>query len=50
MTHFMSCVSAEEERKVRANDREYNEKFQYAVSESPVFCCTCQKYELCQRG
>lgn len=32
---FASCVSAEEERRVRANDREYNEKFQYAVSESP---------------
>lgn len=43
MTHFMSCVSVEEERRVRANDREYNEKFQYAVSESPVFCCTSSK-------
>lgn len=32
MTHF---VSAEEERRVRANDREYNEKFQYAVRQFP---------------
>lgn len=37
MTHFVSHVSAEEERRVRANDREYNEKFQYAVRECPVF-------------
>lgn len=28
---FYFSVSPEEERKVRANDREYNEKFQYAV-------------------
>lgn len=27
------CCVAEEERRVRANAREYNEKFQYAVSE-----------------
>lgn len=31
MTHFAHCVCEEEERRVRANDREYNEKFQYAV-------------------
>lgn len=31
---YISCFVffAEEERRVRANDREYNEKFQYAVS------------------
>lgn len=29
------CVCTEEERRVRANDREYNEKFQYAVRDSP---------------
>lgn len=29
------CV-AEEERRVRANAREYNEKFQYAVSEGEL--------------
>lgn len=33
MTHFVSCIFAEEERRVRANDREYNEKFHYAVRE-----------------
>uniref|UniRef100_A0A8C4FA18 Phospholipid-transporting ATPase n=1 Tax=Dicentrarchus labrax TaxID=13489 RepID=A0A8C4FA18_DICLA len=27
MTYFMSCVTSEEERRVRANDRDYNEKF-----------------------
>lgn len=32
-------VSAEEERKVKANDREYNEKFQYAVRASTVVSC-----------
>lgn len=37
MTYFVSCLSAEEERRVRANDREYNEKFQYAVRDfSPL--------------
>lgn len=34
------CVSPEEERRVRANDREYNDKFQYAVREIVcVFVC-----------
>uniref|UniRef100_A0A3B4XTU7 Phospholipid-transporting ATPase n=1 Tax=Seriola lalandi dorsalis TaxID=1841481 RepID=A0A3B4XTU7_SERLL len=41
MTHFMSCVSAEEERRVRANDREYNEKFQYASN-----CIMTSKYNI----
>lgn len=44
MTHLVCCVSAEEERRVRANDREYNEKFQYAVREFAVFYCTYSKY------
>uniref|UniRef100_A0A671X279 Phospholipid-transporting ATPase n=1 Tax=Sparus aurata TaxID=8175 RepID=A0A671X279_SPAAU len=38
MTHF---VSAEEERRVRANDREYNEKFQYASN-----CIMTSKYNI----
>lgn len=42
MTHF---VSAEEERRVRANDREYNEKFQYAVRQFPPLHVL--KYTLC---
>lgn len=33
-------VSSEEERKVKANDREYNEKFQYAVRiNTASMCC-----------
>ncbi|KAI3361043.1 hypothetical protein L3Q82_013240, partial [Scortum barcoo] len=35
------CVSAEEERRVRANDREYNEKFQYASN-----CIMTSKYNI----
>uniref|UniRef100_A0A8D3BT76 Phospholipid-transporting ATPase n=1 Tax=Scophthalmus maximus TaxID=52904 RepID=A0A8D3BT76_SCOMX len=38
---FASCVSAEEERRVRANDREYNEKFQYASN-----CIMTSKYNI----
>jgi len=30
--HVLFVFFTEEERRVRANDREYNEKFQYAVS------------------
>uniref|UniRef100_A0A4W6FUG5 Phospholipid-transporting ATPase n=1 Tax=Lates calcarifer TaxID=8187 RepID=A0A4W6FUG5_LATCA len=41
MTHFVSHVSAEEERRVRANDREYNEKFQYASN-----CIMTSKYNI----
>uniref|UniRef100_A0A7N6BE27 Phospholipid-transporting ATPase n=1 Tax=Anabas testudineus TaxID=64144 RepID=A0A7N6BE27_ANATE len=37
----VSCVSAEEERRVRANDREYNEKFQYASN-----CIMTSKYNI----
>uniref|UniRef100_A0A7N6AYX7 Phospholipid-transporting ATPase IC n=1 Tax=Anabas testudineus TaxID=64144 RepID=A0A7N6AYX7_ANATE len=36
----VSCVSAEEERRVRANDREYNEKFQYSN------CIMTSKYNI----
>lgn len=36
---FFPFVSPEEERKVKANDREYNEKFQYAVRASSVVYC-----------
>lgn len=48
ITQCVCCVPAEEERRVRANDREYNEKFQYAVSclsLSPCYttlCCAIQ--------
>uniref|UniRef100_A0A8C7M4Y0 Phospholipid-transporting ATPase n=1 Tax=Oncorhynchus kisutch TaxID=8019 RepID=A0A8C7M4Y0_ONCKI len=35
------CVSPEEERRVRANDREYNEKFQYASN-----CIVTSKYNV----
>uniref|UniRef100_A0A674EGY7 Phospholipid-transporting ATPase n=1 Tax=Salmo trutta TaxID=8032 RepID=A0A674EGY7_SALTR len=35
------CVSPEEERRVRANDREYNEKFQYASN-----CIVTSKYNI----
>uniref|UniRef100_A0A667YQF3 Phospholipid-transporting ATPase n=1 Tax=Myripristis murdjan TaxID=586833 RepID=A0A667YQF3_9TELE len=38
---FLSCVSTEEERRVRANDREYNEKFQYASN-----CIMTSKYNI----
>uniref|UniRef100_A0A3Q0S0I7 Phospholipid-transporting ATPase n=1 Tax=Amphilophus citrinellus TaxID=61819 RepID=A0A3Q0S0I7_AMPCI len=41
MTHLVGCVSAEEERRVRANDREYNEKFQYASN-----CIMTSKYNI----
>uniref|UniRef100_A0A3P8QBN4 Phospholipid-transporting ATPase n=1 Tax=Astatotilapia calliptera TaxID=8154 RepID=A0A3P8QBN4_ASTCA len=41
MTHLVCCVSAEEERRVRANDREYNEKFQYASN-----CIMTSKYNI----
>ncbi|KAG8010054.1 Phospholipid-transporting ATPase ID [Nibea albiflora] len=41
MTDFMPCVSTEEERRVRANDREYNEKFQYASN-----CIMTSKYNI----
>uniref|UniRef100_A0A8K9Y1B2 Phospholipid-transporting ATPase n=1 Tax=Oncorhynchus mykiss TaxID=8022 RepID=A0A8K9Y1B2_ONCMY len=39
------CVSPEEERRVRANDREYNEKFQYAVREISN-CIVTSKYNV----
>uniref|UniRef100_A0A665VBN6 Phospholipid-transporting ATPase n=1 Tax=Echeneis naucrates TaxID=173247 RepID=A0A665VBN6_ECHNA len=41
MIHFVSFVSVEEERRVRANDREYNEKFQYASN-----CIVTSKYNI----
>uniref|UniRef100_A0A3B4ZB47 Phospholipid-transporting ATPase n=1 Tax=Stegastes partitus TaxID=144197 RepID=A0A3B4ZB47_9TELE len=41
MSHLASCVPAEEERRVRANDREYNEKFQYASN-----CIMTSKYNV----
>uniref|UniRef100_A0A8C4FAS5 Phospholipid-transporting ATPase n=1 Tax=Dicentrarchus labrax TaxID=13489 RepID=A0A8C4FAS5_DICLA len=41
MTYFMSCVTSEEERRVRANDRDYNEKFQYASN-----CIMTSKYNI----
>lgn len=37
---FVVSLSAEEERRVRANDREYNEKFQYAVRVNLSHCRT----------
>uniref|UniRef100_A0A3P9JI45 Phospholipid-transporting ATPase n=1 Tax=Oryzias latipes TaxID=8090 RepID=A0A3P9JI45_ORYLA len=38
---FVPFVSPEEERKVKANDREYNEKFQYASN-----CIVTSKYNI----
>uniref|UniRef100_A0A7N8X363 Phospholipid-transporting ATPase n=1 Tax=Mastacembelus armatus TaxID=205130 RepID=A0A7N8X363_9TELE len=51
MIHFVSCVSTEEERRVRANDREYNEKFQYVPVLSHLLliqsnCIMTSKYNI----
>uniref|UniRef100_A0A669D5C8 Phospholipid-transporting ATPase n=1 Tax=Oreochromis niloticus TaxID=8128 RepID=A0A669D5C8_ORENI len=49
MTHLVCCVSAEEERRVRANDREYNEKFQYVYFSFLILqsnCIMTSKYNI----
>uniref|UniRef100_A0A672J5F0 Phospholipid-transporting ATPase n=1 Tax=Salarias fasciatus TaxID=181472 RepID=A0A672J5F0_SALFA len=47
---YAFCFLAEEERRVRANDREYNEKFQYYVFSFPFLhqsnCIMTSKYNI----